>query len=306
MEQEANQISERIVINAHRLTKYYDKTIGIDQISFQVMKGEIFGFLGPNGAGKTTTIRLLLDLLKPTSGAVEIFNKDIKSGSLQIRKRCGYLPGNFQPYANMTVKEFLDFTAKIRNIEPIHQAELSQKFSLERNLSKKIKQLSHGSRQKLGIVQAFAHQPEMVILDEPTIGLDPLMQDTFYELLQEYHNSGNTVFFSSHNLPEVEKICHRVAIIRSGKLVALEEIDVLKKKRLRKLKITLKHSVNDVHLPGATLQKKQGLLYEFLFEGEPDILLSKLVQLPIADFIFPEPDLEEVFMFYYRGENNDQ
>lgn len=306
MKQEANQISRKIVINAHRLTKYYGKTTGIDQISFQVMKGEIFGFLGPNGAGKTTTIRLLLDLLRPTSGTVEIFNKDTKSGSLQIRKKCGYLPGNFQPYANMTVKEFLDFTAKIRNIKPVLQAELSQKFSLERNLSKKIKQLSHGNRQKLGLVQAFAHQPELVILDEPTIGLDPLMQDTFYELLHEYHNSGNTVFFSSHNLPEVEKICHRVAIIRSGKLVALEKLNALKKKRLRILKITFKHSVDNVHLPGATLQKKQGLLYEFLFDGEPDKLLSQLAKLPIEDFVFPEPDLEEVFMYYYRGEKDDQ
>ena len=289
------------IISVNQLTKYYGRTPGIQNISFTVKQGEIFGFLGPNGAGKTTTIRLLLDLLRPSSGEIKIFGNDICSHSLEIRKRCGYLPGNFFAYSHMTGADFLRFVASMRKAELKMQQRLIDRFELSQNtLSLKIKHLSHGMLQKLGIIQAFFHQPELLILDEPTIGLDPLMQEEFYRLLRKVQNEGKTIFFSSHNLPEVEKVCHRIAIIRKGELVALETLDGLKKKKLKRLQFTLSRPEPDLNLPGAHLVNQKGLSYEYLVEGDLQILLQRLATLPMEDLTFPEPDLEEVFMAYYR------
>ena len=221
------------IISVSNLTKYYGSTLGVKNINFTVNQGEIFGFLGPNGAGKTTTIRMLLDLLRPSSGQINIFGQEIYTHSLEIRKRCGYLPGSFSAYGNMSGTDFLHFAASMRKTEPKLQKSLIDRFQLfQEDLSQKVKHLSHGTLQKLGIIQAFFHQPELFILDEPTIGLDPLMQEEFYRLLHEMQNEGKTIFFSSHNLPEVEKVCHRIAIIREGELVALETLEGLKKKKL--------------------------------------------------------------------------
>jgi ABC-2 type transport system ATP-binding protein len=289
------------IISVSNLTKYYGSTPGVQNINFAVNQGEIFGFLGPNGAGKTTTIRLLLDLLKPSSGEIKIFGDGINSHSLEIRKRCGYLPGNFFAYSHMTGAEFLRFVASMRKAEPGMQESLIDRLQLSQNaLSLKIKHLSHGMLQKLGIIQAFFHQPELFILDEPTIGLDPLMQEEFYRLLREMQNKGKTIFFSSHNLPEVEKVCHRIAIIRKGELVALETLEGLKKKKLKRLHFTLSLPFPDLDLPGAHLVNQKDLSYEYLVEGDLQILLQRLSTLPIEDLTFPEPDLEEVFMAYYR------
>jgi len=298
-------MSTKTIISANQLTKYYGKVIGINKITFTVNKGEIFGFLGPNGAGKTTTIRLLLDLLRPTSGEIAIFGKTLPHNSYEIRQKCGYLPGDFSPYKNLTGEEFLNLSAKIRGVNPVLQHMLINEFALENSLTRKIKHLSHGNRQKIGIIQAFFHEPELVILDEPTIGLDPLIQEKFYIFLRQYQKSGKTIFFSSHNLPEVEKICNRVAIIRKGELVALETLEALRKKRYRRLKITLKRPVDQLKLPNAKLYKKQGLNLEFLIKGESATLIKHLSKLPIADFTYPEPDLEEIFMYYYREEKHD-
>jgi ABC-2 type transport system ATP-binding protein len=180
---------------------------------------------------------------------------------------------------------------------------LIDRFQLsEDDLSQKVKHLSHGTLQKLGIIQAFFHQPELLILDEPTIGLDPLMQEEFYRLLREMQNEGKTIFFSSHNLPEVEKVCHRIAIIREGELVALETLEGLKKKKLKRLQFTLSRSVPGLDLPGAKLVDQNDLSYEYLVEGDIQTLLQRLSNFPIEDLTFPEPDLEEVFMAYYRME----
>ena len=291
------------VISVNKLSKYYGSTLGVHNIDFTVNQGEIFGFLGPNGAGKTTTIRLLLDLLRPSSGEIKIFGDGIDSHSLEIRRRCGYLPGNFVAYSHMTGADFLRFVASMRKAEPKMQESLIDRFQLSQSaLSKKIKQLSHGMLQKLGIIQAFFHQPELLILDEPTIGLDPLMQEELYRLLHEMQNEGKTIFFSSHNLPEVEKICHRIAIIRKGELVALETLEGLKKKKLKRLHFTLSQPVPDLDLPGTDLVNQKDLSYEYLVEGDLQILLKRLSTLPIKDLTFPEPDLEEVFMAYYRKE----
>jgi len=184
------------IISVTNLTKYYGTTPGVQNINFTVNQGEIFGFLGPNGAGKTTTIRLLLDLLRPSSGETKIFGEGVYSHSLEIRKRCGYLPGNFIAYGNMTGADFLRFVASMRKTEPGIQESLIDRLQLSKNdLSQKIKHFSHGMLQKLGIIQAFFHQPELLILDEPTIGLDPLMQEEFYRLLREMQDEGKTIFF---------------------------------------------------------------------------------------------------------------
>jgi ABC-2 type transport system ATP-binding protein len=296
-------MDQSIIISVNQLTKFYGKTLGVQDLNFSVSQGEIFGFLGPNGAGKTTTIRMLLDLLRPSSGQIHIFGKEIYEHSLEIRKRSGYLPGNFSAYGNMTGIDFLRFAGSMRRTSPKLQSSLIDRFQLSKeDLSQKIKQLSHGTLQKLGITQAFFHQPELLILDEPTIGLDPLMQEEFYRLLFEVQNKGKTIFFSSHNLAEVEKICHRIAIIRDGKLVALETLESLKKKKVRRLKFILKEPADELKLPGANLVKQKDLYYEYLVEGDMKPILQKLSSLPIDDLIFPEPDLEEVFMAYYRKE----
>ncbi len=291
------------IISVSNLTKYYGSTLGVQNINFTVNPGEVFGFLGPNGAGKTTTIRMLLDLLRPSSGEINIFGHEIYNQSLEIRKRCGYVPGNFSAYGNMTGADFLRFVASMRKAEPRLQESLIDRFQLSQDdLSQKAKHLSHGTLQKLGIIQAFFHQPELLVLDEPTIGLDPLMQEEFYRLLREMQKEGKTIFFSSHNLPEVEKVCHRIAIIREGELVALETLEGLKKKKLKRLQFTLSRPVPGLDLPGVKLVDQKGLSYEYLVEGDIQTLLQRLSTLPIEDLTFPEPDLEEVFMAYYRRE----
>lgn len=294
------------IISVSGLTKYYGGTPGIQDINFSVNRGEIFGFLGPNGAGKTTTIRLLLHLLYPTSGKISIFNGQDGGRPVDILKRCGYLPGEFTAYSQMTGIEFLRYAAAVRNADPAAQEELIRRFEISReDLDKKIKKLSHGTLQKLGIVQALFHKPELIILDEPTTGLDPLMQDEFYRILHEYQEGGSTILFSSHNLPEVEKICSRVAIIREGRLVALEALAVLKKKVYRRLELTLRKEVETLEIPHARLIKKDGLKYSFLVKGDMDLLLKELASLPVEDLLLPEADLEEIFMAHYGSSKDD-
>jgi ABC-2 type transport system ATP-binding protein len=297
--------SKNTIIRVEQLTKYYGKSLGINQISFEVARGEVFGFLGPNGAGKTTTIRLLLDLLRPSSGRIYLFQKPLHLNSLEIRRRCGYLPGDFSIFGNMTAGEFLNFVAKIRGKKQPISGHLIERLSLQSELSRRIKHLSQGNRQKIGIIQAFSHQPELVILDEPTLGLDPLIKEEFYNFLLEYRQQGNTLFLSSHNLSEVEQICDRVAIIRKGKLVASESLDDLKKKRFRRLSLKLKQEVEQLDLPGTQLLWHKDLQYELLVKGEIIPLLRELGNLPLEDFTFPEPSLEEVFLYYYRDDEND-
>ena len=293
------------IIQVEQLTKHYGQSVGIDQINFEVKGGEIFGFLGPNGAGKTTTIRLLLDLLRPSSGKIYLFQKPLQLNSLEIRQRCGYLPGDFSVIDNLTAEEFLTFASQLRGQPKISFEKLSARLSLQGELSRKIRHLSQGTRQKIGIIQAFLHQPELVILDEPTIGLDPLIKEEFYNFLQEYRQQGKTIFLSSHNLPEVERVCDRVAIIRKGKLVASESLENLKKNRFRRLSLTLKHPVDQLQLTGGQLISHKGLQVELLVKGEIPRLLRELANLPLEDFTFPEPSLEEIFLYYYRENQDD-
>lgn len=275
-------------------------------ISFDVYQGEVFGFLGPNGAGKTTTIRLVLDLLRPSSGSIEVFGQNLAQNSFEIRRRCGYLPGNFSAYGNLNGTEFLHLCAELRSIPRKLDPGLLDRFGLsEINLEQKIKYLSHGTLQKLGIIQAFFHHPELLILDEPTTGLDPLMQETFYDLLKENMKRGCTIFLSSHNLSEVERICHRLAIIRKGEIERVDSIENLRKMLKKRLRFTLSQPAGDFLLPGAEFSSKLGLTYEYLIHGDIRIILEKLAELPVIDVILPEPGLEEIFMNFYKDKADD-
>jgi ABC-2 type transport system ATP-binding protein len=294
------------VIHLDHLTKDFGDVIGADNVTFDIRQGEIFGFLGPNGAGKTTTIRMVLDLLRPTSGYVTIFGKELRANSREIRQRCGYLPGNFNAYGNLTGLEFLEFCARLRNIPARPDEQLLKRFGLENhNLTRKIKYLSHGTMQKLGIVQAFIHNPELLILDEPTIGLDPLMQEEFYILLKERQTMGCTIFLSSHNLSEVERICHRMAIIRDGKLVTVDSIENLRKTLKRKLNVTLSKDLGVVKLPFAELVRHEGQAYEFVISGDIREIVKSLAELPLTAVTMPEPALEEIFIQYYKNGDHD-
>ncbi len=295
------------IIEVKNLTKYYGKTLGIEDVAFSVEQGEIFGFLGPNGAGKTTTIRLLIDLLRPNSGTIELFGIPLRRNQVEMRARIGYLPGDFSPYGDMTVSRFLNYMAKFRSRSPQLRPWLLDKLNItDQNLSQKIKHLSHGTRQKIGIVFALEHHPDLAILDEPTLGLDPLVQEAFYEILWRFQDDGKTIFLSSHILPEVEKVCQRVAIIRQGKIVALEEIQKLKQKRPRRLIIIFKELIEDKppSIPETRLLEWSGNRCVYLVEGSIPNLLRALARLPIEDLTFPEPDLEDIFLAYYMEKHD--
>ncbi len=303
-----NQIlNTSIIISSHSLTKYYGQSLGVDNISFDVIAGEIFGFLGPNGAGKTTTIRILLDLLRPTSGRVEIFGMDVRKESFNIRKQIGYLPGEFSAYDHLSGIEFFKLISKIRKVSFDEGSTLFRRFDLsEKDLSKKIKALSHGTLQKIGIIQALFHKPGLLILDEPTTGLDPLMKEVFYELLLEEQQKGTTIFFSSHNLDEVEKLCQRVAIIRKGKIVGLECLDVLKERAGRILEFTLAKDKEVVEIPGARLIRQVGKHYMYRLESNINPVLKSLSAMPVLDVSISKPDLEGIFVEYYQDKENHQ
>ncbi|MCG8606117.1 ABC transporter ATP-binding protein, partial [bacterium] len=220
--------------------------------------------------------------------------------------RCGYLPGSFSAYGHMTGTQFLRFLGNLRGLAADSPSALLDRFKFsQKQLSQKIKHLSHGNLQKIGIVQAFFHQPELLILDEPTTGLDPLMQEEFYELVKETQKDGSTIFFSSHNLPEVEKICDQVAIIRHGELVAFEKLETLRKKRYRRLRILVREGIEPLEITGAELLSHQDGRYEFLVKGDIQAVLKSVSALPVEDVVFPEPDLEEVFMTYYQQEEGE-
>lgn len=289
------------------LTKYYGQICGVDDICFQVDQGEIFGFLGPNGAGKTTTIHLLMNLIRPDSGEIKLFDRPIDKNQVAMRDRIGYLPSDFSAYREMTGAKFLYYMAGYRTSPPALRESLTEKIKLtSKDLGQKTKYLSHGTLQKLGIVFALEHDPALVILDEPTLGLDPLMQEAFYEILIDFQKRGKTIFFSSHILHEVEKICHRVAIIRQGKIVTQESIHALKEKRSRRLILEFKNSDSrqNMNLPGAKFIRQTGRQSVYLVEGDIGELLRALTKLPIADIIFPEPDLEDIFLDFYSGGEN--
>ncbi|MGH2664011.1 MAG: ABC transporter ATP-binding protein [Actinomycetota bacterium] len=288
------------------LTKFYGKHRGIEDVDFTVHQGEIFGFLGPNGAGKTTTIRTLMDFIRPTRGRAEIFGLDTRSGSLEIHRRVGYLPGELALYEHMRGQDLLRYLAHLR-----HDVRWDDVISLARrldaDLSRRIRTLSSGNKQKIGLLQAFMHRSDLLILDEPLTGLDPLMQHEVDELISEAAREGRTVFLSSHVLPEVERLCNRVAIIREGRVVAVEEVAALKARALRYLEIHFARPVPPDafrDLSGVRDVSVRDSVVRFTVAGNLDAVVKTAARFEVVNVVSEEPDLEEVFLTYY-GERAD-
>lgn len=289
------------VIETENLTKFYGKYRGVVNLSLEIYEGEIFGYLGPNGAGKTTTIRLFLDLIKPTKGIVKIFGKDVNKYK-DIRVNIGYLPGELALYEDLTGEEFLNYMGHLRKkIDLKFIKELAERFDCD--LKRPIKTLSRGNKQKIGLIQAFIHRPSLYILDEPTLSLDPLLQNEFYKLVFELKKEGCTFFLSSHILPEVEKICDRVGIIKDGRIVAVEKIEDLKRKALRKVEIHFSQRVPLEYfsnIPGIKELRDEGNAIIFTILGTLDALIKRVSQFEVVNIITHEPNLEEVFMSFYE------
>jgi ABC-2 type transport system ATP-binding protein len=295
------------VIATHDLTKYYGRHLGVEELDFEVHQGEVFGFLGPNGAGKTTTLRLLVGLLLPTSGGATVLGYDLKRDSLAIRNRIGYIPGDVRLFEDLTGEETLRLLDSLRPDRPaVLKTELVQRFDLD--LTRKVGEYSSGNKQKLAIIQAFMHDPELLVLDEPTSTLDPLMRHRFYELCREFREHGRTVFISSHILPEMEQICDWVGIIRKGRLVTVESIAELSRKKLRHADFTLAAEPDDglLDFTSATLQKIDGLRFEADIKGDMDAFIKELSRLHLADLQITHASLEEIFMEFYEGDEDDQ
>jgi ABC-2 type transport system ATP-binding protein len=296
-----------IIINTAKLTKFYGKQLGIEDVDLEVKRGEVFGYLGPNGAGKTTTIRTLLDFIRPTRGAATVFNLDIRQSSVEIHRRVGYLNGELALYNDMTGEDLLKYLGNLRGgLDWKYVRELAARF--ECDLPRRIQGLSMGNKQKLGLLQAFMHKPELLILDEPTNGLDPLMQHQFYDLLNETKKEGRTVFLSSHILPEVEKVCDRVGIIRQGRLVTVETIESLKSHSVRQLEILFTGTVPKdkfINIPGVRDIVLQDNILTCTVVGSLDALVKAAAQFEVVNIISHEPTLEEIFMTYYNEGKND-
>lgn len=289
------------VIELNGLTKTYGGARGIADLSFTVEQGGIFGFIGPNGAGKSTTIRTMLGLIRPTSGSAKIFGKDCLRHGPEIRREVGYLPSEVFYYDNMKVKDLLNYSASFYGKDSRKRImELAERMELD--LSKKIDDLSLGNKKKVGIVQGLLHEPKLIILDEPTSGLDPLMQQRFFELLEEENKKGATILFSSHILSEVQRLCDRVAIIKEGRLIALEKMSDLKGSTYKRFKLQTKTGADAAAfaIPGVTEWKgsPDGEV-SFLFRGDINDILRRIAGLDLLNLWVEEPDLEEIFMHYY-------
>ena len=291
-------------IRTERLTKAYGTARGIEDVTFDVNAGEVFGFLGPNGAGKTTTIRTLLDLLHPTSGTAEIFGMDSHRDGIEIRARLGNLPGDFGYGKQATGFEAIGLLARLRGIDGLGRAEeLARRFKAD--LHRPLGQLSRGNRQKVGLISATFHEPELLILDEPTSGLDPLMQEEFLALVDEERERGCAVFISSHELDEVERVCDRVGIVRGGRLIAVERIGELLGKARRTITVDVADEAGLDRL--RTIEGVDDLQLAdhratFKFAGDLDPVIKALGEVHVLDLEATRPNLEEVFLTYYREE----
>ena len=289
------------VIETKGLTKYYGKTLGIKNLDLTVKESEILGFIGPNGAGKTTTVRVLLSLIHPTGGSAKIFGKDVIKYGPEIRKDIGYLPSEVFYYDNMRAKDLLEYSASFYNKDCSKRIqEISDILKLD--LNKKIDDLSFGNKKKVGIVQGLLHSPKLIILDEPTGGLDPLVQRKFFDLLKEESKKGATVFFSSHILSEVQKLCDRVAIIKEGELINVESMHNLIENNYKRFHVTPKQKIEKgfFDVPGVSDLKTVNSQVSFLYKGDINTIAKKILTLDLADLFIDEPDLEEIFIHYYK------
>jgi ABC-2 type transport system ATP-binding protein len=291
-----------VVVEAHRLTKHFGPVVAVERLDFAIARGEVFGFLGPNGAGKTTTIRLCLDLVRPTSGSVTVLGGSGRDPA--VRRRIGYLPGDLRLDPRYTAAEVIEFFGALRGgVDQAAVKQLLDQFDLDP--TRRVGELSTGNRRKVGIVQAFAHRPELLILDEPTAGLDPLLQYEFQQLLRRAVEGGTTVFLSSHILPEVEVLADRVGIVRRGRLAAVAGIDELRAQARQRI---------DLHVAGvADVSVFAGLaeivslasadsVVHLVVEGSVDRVLKAAAGLEVRRIVTHDTDLEEVFLGYYRDD----
>ncbi len=298
------------VIETDRLTKTYGKDRGIKNVDLTVNEGEVFGFLGPNGAGKTTTVRTLLGFMKPTDGRAEVFGLDIEKDSVAIRALIGNLPGEFTLEDRMTGDQLLKFFARLRGVKDLDYAyEIAER--IDADMGRPMRRLSRGNKQKIGLVQAMFHKPPLLILDEPTGGLDPLVQEEFLKIIGEVKDEGRTVFFSSHTLNEVERICDRVGIIREGRLSAVENTDDLINKSFRHVSLTFAEELESEeanrfqNLEGVEGFDRDGVELTFDLHGNLDDMIKLAARHELVDMMYERPSLEEIFLAYYSDEGSN-
>jgi ABC-2 type transport system ATP-binding protein len=304
-----NEMAEELAIKIENLWKSYGNVQALRGVNLDVKQGEIFGFLGPNGAGKTTTIRCMLDLIRPQQGTIEVYNLDPQSNPVAVRTLVGYLPGELNMESNLTVEGQLRYYRDLRGnkIDWNYTRELAERIELDLKL--KIKNLSKGNKQKVGVLQALMSRPRLLLLDEPTAGLDPLMQQEVYRLLREAQRDGTTVFFSSHIIDEVESLADRVAIIREGVIVEEAEPEHLANLEIRNVRVRFMESVDmdalDMVEGVSLVSKADGSSANLKVEGEMDNLIKALAAYPVADLEIDHPTLEEIFLAYYESESEE-
>ena len=288
------------IIEVSNLTKFYGKTKGIENVSFDIKEGEIFGLMGPNGAGKTTTLRSMLNLIKSNSGETKIFSKTLLNLSKIEMSSISYLPGEFEMYGNLTGKEYLRYLSNLRNAKTDNTNILAERLELD--LNKKIKTLSKGNKQKIGIVMAFMNNPSVAILDEPTSGLDPLKQQEFQNIVKEHNDEGCSILLSSHILHEIEELCKRVGIIKNGNIIASEKIIDLKNKTIKKYEINFDKSPEKLQISkikGVSNLNIDKNIVTFSMQGNIDNLIKSLAKYKVNNLRIIEPDLEDIFLTYY-------
>ncbi len=288
-------------IEVNNLTKYYGKSRGIENVSFNVEEGEIFGFIGPNGAGKSTTIRLFLGLIFPTSGSVSIFGQDAIEHGPELRQQIGYLPSEVFYYERMKVGDLLKYSAGFYDRDcTARMHELADYMELD--MKRRIDDLSYGNKKKVGIVQGLLHQPKLIVLDEPTSGLDPLMQQKFFKLIhQENEQRGATIFFSSHILGEVQRLCHRVAIIKQGAVIRIEDMATLQRESYKQIRLAGANLQPELFaIEGVNNLSSENGNLSFLFKGDINRITRLIAGQEITDVSIEEPSLEEIFMHYYE------
>lgn len=287
------------MIKVKNLKKYYGTSRGIEDVNLKVKPGEIFGFIGPNGAGKTTLIRILVGLLKKDSGRALILNQEVHMNSYKINKAIGYLPSESNFFDDYKTPDMIKFFLDLRGIDSTYATELIKRLNLD--TSKKVKALSFGNKKKLGIVLALMHKPSLLILDEPTTGLDPLAQKAFLDLMIEHKKMGSTIFLSSHVLSDVQKVCDTVSFIKDGSVILTEDIDTLKEQEHKKVTI---NPIIPLYLEGIENIKVNNVSMEFEYHGDINILLSELKTHKLKDLTIRDVTLEELFMKYYEDNNH--
>ncbi len=295
-------------ITTRNLTKRYGKVAALTDLTLEVQRGEIFGFLGPNGAGKTTAIRTLLGFLHPTSGSATVLSHDVATESVEIRRRTAYLPGGIDLYDALSGIETLDYLADLSGRAPIGRDELCERMQLPASvLKRKVRDYSRGMRQKIGVVQALEGNPELAILDEPTEGLDPLMQHAFYAVLDDVRAAGRTIFFSSHILSEVERVCDRVAIVRAGRLMALQDVDQLLANRKRHINLRWRGTAPDLsEVPGLADVQINGDQISATLQGEVAPFVRAVSSPSLEDLTIEPARLEDAFLEYYAEDEPDE